>query len=205
MRGGQLLFVAEHAIDLGHRGEHAGIGLGGTTGHHELRIGPLAARLADRLARLLHRRAGHRAGVEHHGIVDAGSRHRVTNDLRLGEIQPAAEGDDIGAHATPLNNAGSNMPSNSNSTGPVISTWPSLSRQSMARSPPGKVTRTLRPVRFNRAAATAAAQAAEPHAWVRPAPRSQVRMTICSFDWTAHSVMLARCGKIGWFSSIGPN
>jgi len=75
------------------------------------------------------------------------------------------------------------VPSNSNSTGPVISTWPSPSRQSIMRSPPGKVTRTLRPVRLSRAAATAAAQAAEPQALVSPAPRSQVRMTTCSFDW----------------------
>ena len=64
-------------------------------------------------------------------------------------------------------------------TGPVISTWPSLSRQSMVRSPPGSVTFTLRLVRLSRAAATAAAQAAEPQALVRPAPRSQVRMTMC--------------------------
>ena len=46
----------------------------------------------------------------------------------------------------------------------------------MVSSPPGSVTLTLRPVRLSRAAATAAAQAAEPQALVRPAPRSQVRM-----------------------------
>ena len=43
------------------------------------------------------------------------------------------------------------------------------------RSPPGSDTFTLRPVRLVRAAETAAAQAAEPQARVRPAPRSQVR------------------------------
>ena len=38
----------------------------------------------------------------------------------------------------------SNVPLNSNATGPVISTWSSLSRHSMVSSPPGSVTRTLR-------------------------------------------------------------
>ena len=61
--------------------------------------------------------------------------------------------------------------------GPVISTWSSLSRHSMARSPPGSETVTFRPVRESRAAATAAAHAAEPQASVSPAPRSQVRIT----------------------------
>ena len=39
-------------------------------------------------------------------------------------VEPAAERDDLDAHATPAlaNSAGSNVPSNSNSTGPVIST-----------------------------------------------------------------------------------
>ena len=49
MRGGQLLFVAEHAIDLGHRGEHAGIGLCGAAGHHDLRIGSFAASFSGSL------------------------------------------------------------------------------------------------------------------------------------------------------------
>ena len=64
-------------------------------------------------------------------------------------------------------------------------------------SPPGSVTVTLRSVRLSRAAATAAAQAAEPQALVRPAPRSQVRMTICSRETICASEMFARSGKIG--------
>ena len=47
------------------------------------------------------------------------------------------------------------------------------------------------------AAATAAAHAAEPQALVSPAPRSQVRTTMWSSDFTAQSEMLARSGKIG--------
>ena len=48
------------------------------------------------------------------------------------------------------------------------------------------------------------AQAAEPQAFVRPAPRSQVRTTMCSRETICASEILARSGKIGWFSSIGP-
>ena len=177
-RGLQLLLVAEHAIDLGHVGEVCGVGLRRAAGDHDARVRPLAAELADGLARLAHRFAGHRAGVDDHRIGDAAAAalRRITSDS-VG-VEPAAEGDDVDAHAAPAlaNSAGSNVPSNSNSTGPVISTWLSLSRHSIASSPPGSVTRTLRPVRFSRAAATAAAQAAEPQALVSPAPRSQVRI-----------------------------
>ncbi len=66
--------------------------------------------------------------------------------FRLHDIEPAAEGDDLDAHGATAfsNSAGSNFPANSNCTGPVINTWPSLSRQSMVSSPPGSVTFTLR-------------------------------------------------------------
>ena len=48
---------------------------------------------------------------------------RAANHLGLIGIEPAAEGDDIDAHVgTCSNSAGSNLPSNSNSAGPVIST-----------------------------------------------------------------------------------
>src|SRR6185503_17303866 len=56
-RGGQLLLVAEHAIDLGHCTEGPGIGLRGAAGDDDLRAWPLAAEFADRLAGLLHRLA----------------------------------------------------------------------------------------------------------------------------------------------------
>ena len=61
---------------------------------------------------------------------------------------------------------------------PVISTWSSPSRHSIASSPPGSAICTMRLVRFSRAAATAVAQAAEPQAFVSPAPRSQVRIVM---------------------------
>src|SRR5205807_6656425 len=68
----------------------------------------------------------------------------------------------------------------------------------------GSVTVTLRLLLRRRTAATAAAQAAEPQALVSPAPRSQVRTMMCWRDATWQSEMLARSGKIGWFSSSGP-
>ena len=55
-------------------------------------------------------------------------------------------------------------------------------------------------VRFVRTHAdetTAAAHAAEPHALVNPAPRSHVRMTMCSRETICANVMLARSGHIG--------
>src|SRR5262249_37539426 len=155
-----------------------------------------------RLARLPHRFGGDRAGVDHHGVGEAGSGRLAADHLGLVGVEPAAEGDDVDAHVAPafaaasLNSAASNRPSNSYSTGPVISTWPSRSRHSMLRSPPGSVTVTLRPVRLSRAAATAAAQAAEPQALVRPAPRSQVRTITCSGEATRASEILARSGNI---------
>src|SRR5690606_8373717 len=126
------------------------------------------------------------------------------DDLRLDDVEPAAEGDDLDAHqAVSANSSAANRPSCSSSTGPVIITWPSLSRHSISRSPPGRVMRTLRPVSPLRGAATATAQAAEPQARVRPAPRSHTLTITCSGLCTAASEMLARSGKIGWFSSSG--
>src|SRR6056297_994393 len=77
------------------------------------------------------------------------------------------------SHTAPAKISAGNRSSHSISTGPVISTWESLSRQVMSRSPPGRLTSASRPVNLRRAAATSAAQAADPQARVSPAPRSQ--------------------------------
>ncbi len=99
-------------------------------------------------------------------------------------VEAAAECDDIPLESpgirrrfpsraqTPV--AGSKLPENSHSAGPV-STTRSSARHSTVSRPTGAMIETVRPVRPVRAA-TAAAQAAEPQAFVRPAPRSQVRM-----------------------------
>src|SRR5690606_3824522 len=118
-------------------------------------------------------------------------------------VEPTAEGEDIdppvwtlAAHAaapvsrsqTPVR--GSNLPENSHSAVPVMTTW-SSARHSMASLPPlGAVISTDRPVRPVRAAQTTAAQAAEPQASVSPAPRSHVRMVIELRDVTCAMVML---------------
>src|SRR4029453_7411716 len=61
-------------------------------------------------------------------------------------------------------------PSKTSTASPVIRTW-EASCPSMSSGPPGSDTRTRRPVRPVRAAATAAAQAPVPQASVSPAPR----------------------------------
>ena len=181
--GRDLAVIADDAVDLGHGGEALRIGLGGASGDDDARLRPLALRLADRLARLALGLGGDRAGVDDDDVGEAGRGGVAANHLGLVGVEPAAEGEDVDAHgphrtlgtAPAANSAGSNRPSNSYSTGPVISTWSSRSRHSIARSPPGSVTVTLRSVRLVRAPHTAAAQAAEPQARVSPAPRSQVR------------------------------
>ena len=122
------------------------------------RLGMLAARLADRLARLAHGFGGDGAGVDEDGVAEAGFARRGAHDLGFQRIQPAAEGDDVDPPVTrapggaarsapaisgasrgdlPGSVAGSRVPSNSVSTGPVIQTWPSP-RHSMTSGPPGK-------------------------------------------------------------------
>src|SRR5690606_13893625 len=93
--------------------------------------------------------------------------------------------------------AGSSLPENSHSAGPVMTTWSSARHSIVSLPPLGAVTSTVRSVRPVRAPETAAAQAAEPQASVSPAPRSHVRIVIDLRDVTCAMVMLARSGKIG--------
>src|SRR5215213_3239178 len=198
------MLVAHYDRDLWHFYEGLRLGLRRTARHHDFRTSAHSGQPADALARLPNRFRRDRAGVHHDGVFEAGADGGVADHLGFVGVEAAAECDDLDAHATAANSAGSKTPSNSNATGPVISTWSSFSRHSIARSPPGSVTVTLRPVLRSRAAATAAAHAAEPQAFVSPAPRTQVRTMMCSRDCTAQSEILARSGNIGWFSSSGP-
>src|SRR5215472_13982553 len=201
-----LLLVTQHQCDFRHVGEGFGFGLRRAARDHDGRVGMLALELADGLARLPHRLRRHRASIDDDGTGEPGPLRLAADHLRLISVEPAAEGDDVDAHWVALmsNSAGSNLPSYSYATGPVISTWSSRARHSIRSSPPGNVTVTVRPVRPRRTAATAAAQAAETQALVRPAPRSQVRRTRRSRESTCASEMFARSGKIGWFSNGGP-
>ena len=66
-----LVVIADDAIDLGHVGEHLGLGLRRAAGDDDPRSGPFALDPADRLPRLRHRFVGHRAAVDHDGIGQA--------------------------------------------------------------------------------------------------------------------------------------
>src|SRR5262249_60720340 len=120
-----------------------------TARNHDGRIGMLALELADRLARLPHRLRRHRAGIDDDGIGEPGRLRLATDHLALIGVEPAAEGDDVDAHWAALmsNSAGSNLPSYSYATGPVISTWSPCARHSIPRSPPTRLPLTLRPPR----------------------------------------------------------
>ena len=103
--------------------------------------------------RLAHRFGGDRAGIDHDGVVKPArsASRRITSDSAALSRQPKVTTStliDAALRAASANKAASKRPLCSYSTGPVISTWSSLSRHSMARSPPGKVTVTLRPVRL---------------------------------------------------------
>ncbi len=84
-------------VDLGHRAKALRLELGRASGDEDLRIGPLAARAADRLPGLPHRLGRHRAAVDDDPVLARGRKrlHR----LALGEVEPAAEGDRFDAHA----------------------------------------------------------------------------------------------------------
>ena len=124
--GLRLVRVADHARDFGHGGEGFGRDLRGATGHHDGRFGSFASGAADRLSRLPHGFLRDGAGVHDHEAfmprIGRGAAHR----LRLDDVEPAAEGQDIDilpAHAaTPSKSFASKRPSNSSSTGPVIRT-----------------------------------------------------------------------------------
>ena len=104
----------------------------------------LAARLADRLARLAHGLAGDGAGVEDDRaaveLAEPGGLRLAAHHLGFVGVEPAAEGDDrrraIRRRSSASSRAqapvaGSKLPENSHSAGPVMTTW-SSSRQSIS-------------------------------------------------------------------------
>jgi hypothetical protein len=93
---GKLLAVADHPVDLGHRGVTLGRDLRGAAGDDDPRPGARAARLADRLARLALGLGGDRAGVDDDRIGEPGGARMLAHDLRFVGIEAAAEGDDLG-------------------------------------------------------------------------------------------------------------
>ena len=195
--GIELVPVAYDLVDLGHGGVGLGRDLRAAAGHHDARLGPGAPRAADRLPCLALGLGGHRAGVDHHQIVEPGGLRVVAHDRRLEGIQPAAKGDDLGsAHAASASISGSRRPLKLCIAPPVIKTW-SASFQAIRSDPPSSTTFAARSARPRRAAATRAAQAPLPQAVVRPAPRSQTRTRRVRGSRTSTTPMFARSGNIG--------
>ena len=139
----ELLLVADDAVDLGHGGKTRGFRLRGATGHHDARMRAVRGGCGRMLWRAWRTASAVTAQVF---TTTASSRpaaaRLAADDFRLERVQPAAEGDDIDAHGAGAlsNSAASKRPLNSNSTGPVISTWSSLLRHSMVSSPPASDT-----------------------------------------------------------------
>src|SRR5207237_7956979 len=109
-------------------------------------FGVVAAELADCLPRLPDCFAGDRAGIHDDSIGKAGFGGARANDFRFICVQPTAESHDFEGHDARTNAARSASPAKLNRAGPVISTWSSLSRHSMSRSPPSSLTLVLPPV-----------------------------------------------------------
>jgi hypothetical protein len=129
----ELFLIAEHEVDLVHGGEGIRIGLRGAAGDDDAGGGMIAPRLADRLAGLTHRLAGDRTGVDDDStageFAEPGLGRRLAHHFRFIGVEPAAEGNDVDCHQaasassrlhSPV--AGSNVPENSHSAGPVMMT-----------------------------------------------------------------------------------
>ncbi len=93
--GLDLLLIADDVVDLVHGGEAGGIDLRGAAGDDDLGVGPRAADLADRLARLAHGLTRHGASVDDHGVAEPRRVRMLAHDLGFIGVEPAAEGDDL--------------------------------------------------------------------------------------------------------------
>ena len=106
---------------------------------------PFALQPPDRLPRLRYRLVGDRAAIDDDGIGKSGALRLAGDHFGFERVEAAAEGEDVDAHcsqATLANSAGSKRPSYSKSAVPVISTWSSCSRHSIASLPPGSAIST---------------------------------------------------------------
>ena len=95
----QLLRVAEDAVDAGHGGQRRRVDLRGAAGDDDAGAGLLAARPADRLARLALGLGGDGAGVDDDGVGQPGRGGVGRASPRFVGVEPAAEGEDLGRHA----------------------------------------------------------------------------------------------------------
>ena len=128
----QLLLVAEHGIDLRHRGEGLLFRLRGAAGNDDAGMRMVAPRPADRLAGLAHGLTGHRTGVDQDGVVEPGLLSLRLHHFGFICVEAAAEGNDLdAAHCASASRVpsrdqrpveGSTLPDHSHSAGPVMMT-----------------------------------------------------------------------------------
>src|SRR5262249_37885374 len=195
----------QNLIHLGHGSVTRRGDLRGAAGDDEARARPLPPRAADRLTCLTLGFGCHRAGVDDDGIIEPRGRRLSANHLRFEGVEPAPEGDHVECHEPqPGSREGSSVPVKLTATGPAMVTWPS-SRHSISSVPPSAITSALRSARLRRWAATIAAQAPLPQATVMPTPRSQTRKRSRFGESTWTTPILARSGKSGSRSSLGPS
>ena len=147
--GLHLLVVADDLRDLRHGGEHLGLDLRGAAGDDDAARRAFRARGGGSIWRAW--RVASAVTAQVLTITDLAEPRRLRvalHRLGFGDVEPAAERDDVDAHpAASANRSGAK-------TRPRVRARPGrssargrpLSRHSMARSPPGSVTVALRPV-----------------------------------------------------------
>src|SRR5690606_36498127 len=142
--GFQLFLIAENEVHFLHGGKIVGFGLRGAAGDDNARFRVFAASLADRLTLLAHGFRRHRTGIEDDRAIlqfaETGGIGLALHHLGFIGVEAASESYDFHRHqAAPLSvglsigssvwasrlhspAAGSNVPENSHSAGPVIMT-----------------------------------------------------------------------------------
>ncbi len=93
----ELVLVAKHAVHAWQVAPGLRVDLCRAAGDDDPRPRPLACRAADRLTRLAFGLGRHGAGVDDHRVGQTG--RMAADDLALVGVQPAAEGEDLDAHA----------------------------------------------------------------------------------------------------------
>src|SRR5262249_40820492 len=154
-----LVLVAEHAVHFGHIHVACWIELYGAARGDNMGVRVFAPQFAQHLQALALGLFGHGAGIDDDGVAQAGVARVGAHHFAFVGIEPAAQAHNPRAliarlqrgHASKL---ASRVPAKDWATGPVMITWPSA-RHSICRSPPSRVTVTLRSVKPRRAAATA--------------------------------------------------
>ena len=87
--------VGDQAIDFGHGGDLGAFHLGGAAGDQQAGVGARAAGAADGLARLAQGLGGDGAAVDDDEVGGGIGGEQGAQALALGEIEAAAQGDDV--------------------------------------------------------------------------------------------------------------